>query len=78
MHESGVGEAILDAALLRAHGRPVREIRVRVGASLGAVPGALGQSFEIAALGTCAEGASLDVVAVPGDELTLESLRYKE
>jgi len=74
MHEVSLGEAILDAVERRAAGRKVRRVRVRVGTQHGVVGPALDQGFEMVSEGTVAEGAILDVVAVPGDELILESL----
>lgn len=74
MHEVSLGEAILDAVERRAAGRKVRRVRVRVGTQHGVVAPALDQGFEMVSEGTVAEGAILDVVTVPGDELILESL----
>ena len=65
MHELGMCEGILDAALRRAAGRRLRRVRVRVGTLHRVVDEAMTQSFELVAMGTDADGAVLDVVHVP-------------
>ncbi|MCO5996037.1 hydrogenase maturation nickel metallochaperone HypA/HybF [Actinoallomurus rhizosphaericola] len=65
MHEAGMAEAILAAVEQRADGRPVRRTRVRAGVLLRIGEAALGRAFELAADGTVAEGARLEVVVDP-------------
>lgn len=69
-----MGEAILDAVERRAAGRKVHRVKVRVGTLHGVVGPALDQGFAMVSEGTVAEGAVLEVVEVPGEELVLESL----
>lgn len=76
MHEVGLCEAILDAVERRAKGRPVAGVTVRIGTGHAVVEGALEQSFELVTEGSVAEGASIGLVTVPGDEFTLESVHY--
>jgi hydrogenase nickel incorporation protein HypA/HybF len=64
MHETGLAEAIVDGALRRADGRRIRGLRVRVGGH-PVDPGVIQTGFELAALGTGAEGARLDLVLEP-------------
>ncbi|MBA9001631.1 hydrogenase nickel incorporation protein HypA/HybF [Actinomadura cellulosilytica] len=64
MHEMGLCEAIVDAVLLRAEGRRVRAVRVRV-AGHPVVREVVDQGFALAAAGTVAEGAELDLVVEP-------------
>jgi hydrogenase nickel incorporation protein HypA/HybF len=64
MHEMGMCEAIVEAAVRRARGRPVRGMRVRVGGhpvNLDVIE----QGVRLAAAGTVAEGAGLDLVLEP-------------
>ncbi len=75
MHEFGIAEAILDAVERRAAGRPVVGVTVRIGRRHSAAEPALVQSFDLVAAGGVADGATLEVVTVDGDELTLESIR---
>ncbi|MEV7807119.1 hydrogenase maturation nickel metallochaperone HypA [Microbispora sp. NPDC088329] len=65
MHEFGIAEAVVDAVERRADGRRVRRARVRAGALLRITPQALDQAFCLAATGTVAEGAALDLVIEP-------------
>ena len=76
MHEVSLGEAILDAVERRAAGRKVRRVKVRVGTLHRVVGPALDQGWELVSEGSVAEGAALDVVQVPGEELMLEELEY--
>ena len=65
MHELGLCEAIVAAVERRAAGRRVTGVRVRVGVLHGVVAPALAQAFELAAAGTVAEGAAIDLVVPP-------------
>jgi hydrogenase nickel incorporation protein HypA/HybF len=64
MHESGLSEAIVDAAVRRAAGRPISSLRVRVDGHPLDVD-VVRTGFEIAALGTPVEGAWLDLFVSP-------------
>ena len=65
MHESGLSEAIVETALRRADGRPLRSVTIRVGAAHRLAEGALEDAFGHAAEGTAAEGANVVIVVVP-------------
>jgi hydrogenase nickel incorporation protein HypA/HybF len=65
MHEFGMCESVIDAVEQRAAGRRVDRVAVRVGALLRVVPEAFAQSFELAAVGSVAEGARVEVTIVP-------------
>ena len=64
MHELGMCEGIVEAALRRADGRPVRGMRVRVGGH-PVDPEVIEHGVQVAAMGTGAEGAVLDLVLEP-------------
>jgi hydrogenase nickel incorporation protein HypA/HybF len=72
MHELGMCEGILDAALRRAGGRRLAGVTVRVGVLHRAVGPAMAQAFELVSMGTGADGASLDVVTVPATVVCLD------
>ena len=74
MHEIGLCEGIIDAVERRAAGRRVLAVRVRAGTDLMVGEPALGQAFTLLSEGTVAEGARVELVAVDGAELTLESI----
>jgi hydrogenase nickel incorporation protein HypA/HybF len=65
MHEYGLVAAIVRAVERRAAGRRVIAARVRVGARHRVVGPAMEQAFSLAAEGTVAEGARMDMVLVP-------------
>jgi hydrogenase nickel incorporation protein HypA/HybF len=64
MHEMGLCEAILEAALRRANGRAVKTVRVRVGGH-PVNPGVIDQAFRLAAAGTAAADADIDLIMTP-------------
>jgi hydrogenase nickel incorporation protein HypA/HybF len=74
MHEIGICEDVLDAVLKRAHGRTVTNVKVRVGAGLKVSEDLFDQAFPLVAAGTEAADATVEVVLVDGDQLTLESI----
>jgi len=65
MHELGLCSSIVAAIEARAGERPVAQVRVQVGRLLHVHPEAFQQSFEIAALGSVAEGARAELVLLP-------------
>jgi hydrogenase nickel incorporation protein HypA/HybF len=65
VHEIGLAAGVLDAVRRRAAGRPVRHIRLRAGVRHRIDTASMAQAFEYVARGTEAEGATVDVVAVP-------------
>ncbi len=65
MHEMSYCEGVLEAVTRRAKGRPVARVGVRIGAVHRVVADAFQQSFELAAAGGPAAGATTEVVVVP-------------
>lgn len=64
VHELGLSEAIVEATLRRADGRRVSSVRVRIGGHR-VDPDVINQGFQLAAVGTPAEDATVDVVLEP-------------
>ncbi len=64
MHETGLCEGIVDAALRRARGRNVTGVRVRIGGHPVDVE-VVRQGVQLAAAGTVMAGAELDLVLDP-------------
>lgn len=64
MHELGLSEAIVEAALRRAAGRRLHSVRVRIGGH-PVDPEVINQGFQLAAQGTVAEDAVVDIVLEP-------------
>ena len=67
MHEMPLAEGILEVVLQVAEGQPVRQVRVRAGALQRVVPDSLQFCFELAAAGTPAEPAYLDIEIAPDE-----------
>ncbi len=65
MHELSLAASVVEIALRHAAGRRVTRVALEVGALRQAVPSALTFSFELVAQGTLAEGAALDILAIP-------------
>lgn len=65
MHEMSYCEGVLEAVHRRAAGRPVARVGVRIGVIHRVVADAFEQSFQLAAAGGPAEGATTEVVVVP-------------
>ncbi|MBV9313350.1 MAG: hydrogenase maturation nickel metallochaperone HypA [Pseudonocardia sp.] len=66
MHELAITESIVAAVTEKLPGAPIRRVCVEVGELSGVVPDALRFCFELACAGTTLEGASLDIVRMPG------------
>ncbi|HEY7061103.1 MAG TPA: hydrogenase maturation nickel metallochaperone HypA [Chloroflexota bacterium] len=65
MHEMALAEGVLAVVLDAADGEPVRRVRLRVGALQAVVPDSLEFCFQLAAEGTGAAEATLEVTDVP-------------
>jgi hydrogenase nickel incorporation protein HypA/HybF len=65
VHEMSYCESVVEAVERRAGDRPVARIGVRIGTVHRVVPDAFQQSFEMAAAGGVAAGATTDLVTVP-------------
>ncbi|MFF9348821.1 hydrogenase maturation nickel metallochaperone HypA [Streptomyces sp. NPDC014734] len=61
MHELSITRSVVDAVCERAAGRPVLEVRVRVGILTSVVPDSMRFCFDLVTAGTPAEGALLEV-----------------
>ena len=65
MHELSIAASIVEIACRHAEGQRVTRVRVQVGHLRQVVPAALTFSFELVAQGTVAEGAPLEIEAIP-------------
>jgi hydrogenase nickel incorporation protein HypA/HybF len=61
MHEMALTEGVIEAVCEHAAGRRVHSVRVEVGALCAVVPDAMTFCWELAAQGTVADGARLDI-----------------
>lgn len=65
MHEWGFCEGILEAVQRRAAGRRVKRVKLRAGVLHRLDQAALQQAFSVAANGSEAEDAMLDLIVIP-------------
>jgi hydrogenase nickel incorporation protein HypA/HybF len=68
VHEFGPCTGIVEAARSRAGGRPVRRVRVRVGARHRFDPEVMRHTFALVAEGTELADAQLDIVVVEAEQ----------
>lgn len=66
MHELAITESLVNGVADHVGDATVVRVVVHIGRLSGIVPEALGQCFELCALGTQLEGATLEIVDVPG------------
>jgi hydrogenase nickel incorporation protein HypA/HybF len=66
MHELSIATAIVEACVDRAAGTRIIRIRVEVGQLAAILPDSLQFCFELCAQNTCAEGAILEILEIPG------------
>jgi hydrogenase nickel incorporation protein HypA/HybF len=66
MHEMAITQSVVDAVCEHAGGRRVRSVRLQVGALCAVVPDSMLFCFDLAAEGTLADGARLDLDVEPG------------
>jgi hydrogenase nickel incorporation protein HypA/HybF len=74
VHELGIALEVIDLACARAEGARVRRVRLEVGALTAVLPDALRFAWELATEETAAEGATLEIVEVPGDVLRIREM----
>ncbi|HET6731544.1 hydrogenase maturation nickel metallochaperone HypA [Mycobacterium sp.] len=66
MHEMAITQSVVDAVCEHAAGRRVHSVKLEVGALCAVVPDSMLFCFELAAEGTVADGARLDLNLQPG------------
>jgi hydrogenase nickel incorporation protein HypA/HybF len=74
MHELAIVHGIVDAVTSRCEGDRILRVVVEVGRMTAVLPDALRFCFDVAAQGTAAEGASLDIVETEGDGLRVREM----
>jgi hydrogenase nickel incorporation protein HypA/HybF len=77
MHELSIAETVVDMLAEEAtrHGaNKILSVRIRLGRLSGVVRDALAFSFDVAAQGTIAEGARLDIEDASGHEMEVVAM----
>ncbi len=75
MHEMSITQGIIELCLEHAGGRRVRALDVEIGELSSVVPEAIEFCFEACSRDTLLEGASLNIVRIPGRGQCLECHR---
>ncbi len=65
MHEIGLAEGVLQVALDVTEGRPIRQVRVAIGALHAVDDASFAFAFELVSAETPAAGATVEVVPIP-------------
>ena len=66
MHELGITENIVTIAVQYAAGLPVKQVTVEIGQLSAVMPDAIRFCFDVCCRGTVLEGATLEIIEVPG------------
>lgn len=66
MHELGIVQGVVEAAEERSEGRKVLRLVMEIGKTSGLLPDAVRFAWDVATEGTVAEGATLEIVELPG------------
>lgn len=66
MHELGITQEIVAIVEQKAEGAKVKRVVVEVGKLSTVLPDALRFCFDCCTEGTCAEGATLEILEIPG------------
>jgi Zn finger protein HypA/HybF involved in hydrogenase expression len=77
MHEVGVAKEILSLSLEKAQGRKIKSLKVELGDDGHTTPKSLTDAFEMVAVGTLAEGASLTITRTKDLESRLLELEVE-
>lgn len=74
MHELGIAQGIVELVAEKSEGARVVRVVVVVGRLVAVLPDALRFCFELAAEGTVAEGAALEILETDTQELMVRSM----
>ena len=66
MHELGITENLVAIAVEYAEGLPVKQITLEIGQLSAVMPEAIRFCFDVCCRGTLLEGATLEIIEVPG------------
>lgn len=78
MHELGISRNIVAIVAEAARGRRVRRVTLEIGKLSGVMPHAVEFCFDLAAEGTAASRAVLDIRETAGEELNVKSIDLED
>jgi hydrogenase nickel incorporation protein HypA/HybF len=74
MHELAIATDIIEACEEASGGAPIKRVVLEIGKLSPVLPEAVRFCFELAGAGTLAEGATLEILETPGEELKIHSM----
>lgn len=74
MHELGITRNLVAIVSEAAHGRRVRKVWLEIGERSALLPDSVRFCFDVVSQGTVLEGATLEIVALAGDELNIKAM----
>ncbi len=77
VHELGITRNLVAIVSDAAQGRRVRKVWLEIGERSALLPDAVRFCFDVVSKGTALEGATLEVVALPGDELNIKAMEVE-
>lgn len=66
MHELGITQNIVDLVAEHAHGAKVQRVALEIGKLAAIMPDAVRFCFDVCCRGTVLEGATLEIIEIPG------------
>lgn len=78
MHELSITRNVVAIVSERAVGQRVTRVRLEIGRLSAVVPDSIRFCFDICAQGTPLEGAELEIVERPGQELLIKEMEVEE
>ncbi len=77
MHELGITRNLVAIVSEAAQGRRVHKVWLEIGERSALLPDAVRFCFDVVSKGTALEGATLEIVALPGDELNIKAMEVE-
>jgi hydrogenase nickel incorporation protein HypA/HybF len=74
VHELGITRNLVAIVSEAAHGRRVRKVWLEIGQRSALLPDSVRFCFDVVSQGTVLEGATLEIVALAGDELNIKAM----
>jgi hydrogenase nickel incorporation protein HypA/HybF len=77
VHELSITRNLVAIVGDAARGRAVRKVWLEVGRRSAVMPDAVRFCFDVVSKGTALEGAALEIVELPGDELNIKAMEVE-
>ncbi len=77
MHELGITRNLVAIVSDAAQGRRVNKVWLEIGALSALMPDAVRFCFDVVSKGTVLEGATLEIIALPGVELNIKAMEVE-